>query len=163
MLETSEDEEQSDASAENAEREFPTVTPVSSSWGEGGYFETWTSESNNWVHNEIQKRAEQLARFVRLFEENREDYTEQAVAHRQRCMQLMTKELLLAQSSDWAFLMNNEPSREYAEKRTNDHFKNFDRIWALTAKSSDEGEFDEIEPLNPIYSDLPWNLFEPYE
>ena len=115
------------------------------------------------MHNEIQKRAEQLARFVRLFEENREDYTEQAVAHRQRCMQLMTKELLLAQSSDWAFLMNNEPSREYAEKRTNDHFKNFDRIWALTAKSSDEGEFDEIEPLNPIYSDLPWNLFEPYE
>ena len=149
--------------ADNAEREFPTVTPVSSSWGEGGYFETWTSESNNWVHNEIQKRAQQLARFVRVFVENREHGAEQTIAHRQRCMQLMTKELLLAQSSDWAFLMNNEPSREYAEKRTNDHFKNFDRIRALALKSSDEGEFDEIEQLNPIYSDLPWNLFEPYE
>ncbi|MBP83414.1 MAG: glycoside hydrolase [Verrucomicrobiales bacterium] len=147
---------------ESDEQTLPTVTPVSSSWGEGGYFETWTSESNNWVHNETQRRAEQLARFVRLFEENRDDFTAEAIAHRQRCIQLMTKELLLAQSSDWAFLMNNEPSREYAEKRTRDHFANFDRIWVLTTKSSDDGEFDEVDPLNPIYSDLPWNLFEPY-
>jgi 1,4-alpha-glucan branching enzyme len=143
------------------EQTLPTVSPVSSSWGEGGYFETWTSESNNWVHSEIQKRAEQLARFVYLFRENRDDFTAEAIIHRQRCIQLLTKELLLAQSSDWAFLMNNEPSREYAEKRTRDHFANFDRIWVLTTKSSDDGEFDEIDPLNPIYSDLPWNLFEP--
>mgnify|MGYP003634762397 CR=1 FL=1 len=147
----------------NKESKWPVVSPASSSWGEGGYFETWTSEDNNWIHNEIQKRAEQLTRFVRLFEENREDYTDEAVAHRQRCIQLMTRELLLAQSSDWGFLMNNEPSREYAKNRTDGHFKSFDRIWEVSARTTDDGLFEEIEPLNPIFSDLPWNLFEHYE
>ena len=145
----------------NKEQAFPSATPVSSSWGEGGYFETWTSNENNWVYLELQKRSEQLARFVSIFEENRSDLADGTVTHRQRCIQLMTKELLLAQSSDWGFLMKNEPSREYAEKRTRDHFGNFDRVWAA-ALQSDGGLLDEVEQMNPVFSDLPWNMYEPY-
>lgn len=147
---------------QNDEREFPIATPISSSWGEGGYFETWTSEENSWVYGEIQSRTEQLARFVKIFDENRGDYTDEAIAHRQRCIQLMTRELLLAQSSDWGFLMMNEPSREYAERRTNEHLENFDRVWAVTPRSVGKEVLDEIEDKNPIFPDLPWNLFEPY-
>lgn len=145
----------------NKERTFPSASPVSSSWGEGGYFETWTSNENNWVYLEMQKRSEQLARFVRFFEENRSDLTEDIIMHRQRCIQLMTKELLLAQSSDWGFLMKNEPSREYAEMRTRDHFRNFDRVWGA-ALQVDGAVLDEIEQVNPVFSDLPWNMYEPY-
>ncbi|MEM9280671.1 MAG: 1,4-alpha-glucan branching protein domain-containing protein [Verrucomicrobiota bacterium] len=145
------------------ETEWPSVAPVSSSWGEGGYFETWTSDANNWVHNEQQERAGRLARFVRLFGENRNDYPDEVVAHRERCIQLMTRELLLSQSSDWGFLMNNEPSREYAEKRTREHFDWFDRLWVLATKAEDNGELVKIEPLNPVFSDLPWDIFEPHQ
>jgi 1,4-alpha-glucan branching enzyme len=148
--------------ATHKESTFPPATPVSSSWGEGGYFETWTSSENNWVYFEMQKRSEQLARFVRIFEEDRGDLTEQMIAHRQRCIQLLTKELLLAQSSDWGFLMKNEPSREYAEKRTREHFAHFDRVWAASLHESDSALLDEIDQLNPVFSDLPWNMYEPY-
>ncbi|MEX2578523.1 MAG: 1,4-alpha-glucan branching protein domain-containing protein [Verrucomicrobiales bacterium] len=149
--------------AENKDREWPVTSPLSSSWGEGGYFETWTSSENNWVYGEIQKRSEQLARFVRIFDESKSDYSEEAIAHRQRCIQLLTREILLAQSSDWGFLMKNEPSRGYAESRTREHLENFDKVWALTAKGEDEeGLLDEIEEKNPIFPDLPWNLYEPY-
>jgi len=148
--------------SQDKEREWPLAAPISSSWGEGGYFETWTSEENNWVYSEIQSRSEQLARFVKIFYENKGDYTDEAIAHRQRCIQLMTRELLLAQSSDWGFLLKNEPSREYAEKRTREHLDNFDKVWAVTPKSSGVDVLNEIEDKNPIFPDLPWNLFEPY-
>jgi 1,4-alpha-glucan branching enzyme len=148
--------------AANKESEFPGASPVSSSWGEGGYFETWTSSENNWVYLEMQKRAEQLARFVKVFETNRIDLPPETVAYRERCIQLMTKELLLAQSSDWGFLMQNEPSREYAEKRTSDHFEHFDQIWNVTLQGSDPEFLEGIEQTNPVFSDLPWNMYEPY-
>lgn len=144
-------------------QEFPPAAPVSSSWGEGGYFETWTSEENNWTHEEIQKRAEQLARFVRLFDEHRAAMTEETAARRQRCIQLMTKELLLAQPSDWAFLMKNEASRDYATRRTREHLAHFDRVWTVAARGNGGGEIlDEVEEADPVFSDLPWNLYEPY-
>lgn len=139
------------------------AAPVSSSWSEGGYFETWTSEENNWTHAEIQTRAEQLTRFVRMYEENRADFTEATSLHRERCIQIMTKELLLAQASDWAFLMKNEASREYAEKRMRGHFANFDRAWSVTLKTDAGAILDELEQGDPIFTDLPWNLYEPYQ
>ena len=36
--------------AENQERTLPAISPVSSSWGEGGYFETWTSSEKKNVN-----------------------------------------------------------------------------------------------------------------
>lgn len=148
--------------AANPDRQYSVISPVSSSWGEGGYFETWTREENNWINDENQKRCEQLARFVRIFEENRNDYSDAVIEHRQRCIQLMTREIMLAQSSDWGFLMQNEPSMEYAEARTRGHLENFDRIWGCTMDLSKANVLDEIEELNPIFPDLPWNIFEPY-
>ncbi len=147
--------------AENQERTLPAISPVSSSWGEGGYFETWTSSENNWVYLEIQRRSEQLVRYVRIFEENKEIYTEENAAHRERCIRLMTKELLLAQSSDWGFLMKNEPSREYAVKRTRQHLDNFDRIWAASTNEDATSILDDVEQANPMFTDLPWNIYEP--
>lgn len=148
---------------ENDGREWPEAAPVSSSWGEGGYFEIWTSEENNWVQEEVQKRSEKLAHFVRMFETNRGDLEEDVAKHQQRCIQIMTKELMLSQSSDWSFLMKNEPSREYAETRTREHLANFDQVWELTTQpESDPSVLEEIETRNPVFSDLPWNLFEPY-
>ena len=147
----------------NGDEDLPEASPVSSSWGEGGYFEIWTSEENNWVQEEIQKRSEKLAHFVRVFETNRADLYEDAVEHQQRCIQIMTKELMLAQSSDWSFLMKNEPSREYAETRTRQHLENFDQVWGLTTQMEIKaGRLDEFDSLNPVFSGLPWNLFEPY-
>jgi 1,4-alpha-glucan branching enzyme len=148
--------------AENESRDWPEASPVSSSWGEGGYFATWTSGENNWIQSEVLGRAEQLAKFVRLFEENRSEFDKKTSKHRQRCIQLMTRELLLAQSSDWSFLMRNEPSREYAEKRARQHFENFDRVRGISTHSGDDGVLDEIEEANPVFPDLPWNMYEPY-
>ena len=149
--------------AAQKERNWIPAAPVSSSWGEGGYFETWTSEENNWLQGETQERAERLAKFVRIFDENRDSLSDEANQHRQKCIQLMTRELLLTQSSDWGFLMRNEPSRDYAEGRTRQHLDNFDRIWEITTRPGDDGRLAKIEQQNPVFNDLPWNMFEPFQ
>jgi len=145
---------------ENQER--PEAEPAASSWSEGGYFESWTSPENNWLQAEVQNRAELLARFTGMFDQDREDLDREGTAHYQRCIQLMVRELLLAQSSDWGFLMRMDPSREYAEQRAREHLSDFDRIREILTKD-DDGRLDEIEQKHPIFPDLPWNLFEAYE
>ena len=134
------------------EGEMPSAAPVSSSWGEGGYFETWTADENNWVYPEIQTRAEQIRRMVTMMEENREGMRSEDFEHRRRCLQQMTRELLIAQASDWPFLMRNDPSREYAENRTREHLANFDEAWRLCTSLSGEERLAELEEKNAHFS-----------
>ena len=42
-----------------------------------------------------------------------------------RCLRQMVRELLLAQSSDWAFILTMETSAWYAERRFRDHVHRF--------------------------------------
>jgi len=151
------------AEEDQIEKEMPEASPVSSSWGEGGFFETWTTEENNWVYAEFQTRNEQLRRMVKMLEENSDALPRETVEHRQRCLQQMTRELLLAQTSDWAFLMRNESSRPYAEQRTRQHFSNFDEVRQIATQTTGNERLKELEELTPIFPDLPWNMFETYE
>src|SRR5439155_4839188 len=45
-----------------------------------------------------------------------------------RVLKQLARELLLAQSSDWAFLMKTRTAREYATQRTIDHLARFNRL-----------------------------------
>ena len=137
------------------------IEPVSSSWGEGGYFETWLSEENAWVYPHLHRRAEQLARIVKVLNENRDTLPEESANHRIRCARQMTRELMLAQSSDWAFLMRNGAARPYAKKRTEDHFENFDEVWKLFSGNNGENRLAEIEKQNPIFENLDWDAYLP--
>lgn len=145
------------------EKALPQASPVSSSWGEGGYFETWMTPENNWIYPELQKRADQLRRMVEMLEENMKALPDAVVELRKRCLSQMTRELLLAQSSDWAFLMRTDASRPYAETRTRQHLANFDEVRAIGMQFSANDRLDELEKKTPIFPDIPWNIFEPYE
>ncbi len=133
--------------------------PAASSWGEGGYFETWTRPNNTWVLFELQQRAERCNRLTELLSANMDALTDEVASHRKRCLQLMAKELLLACSSDWAFLLSNQPSKEYAEDRVRSHLANFDEAWTASMKDTPEPIMEALEKKNPVFTDLPWDLF----
>ena len=83
--------------------------------------------------------------------------------HRKRCLSQMTRELLLAQTSDWAFLMRNAACRPYAEQRTRQHLANFDELRVIATQNNGAERLTELETLTPIFPELPWSMFEPYE
>lgn len=137
------------------------VNPVPSSWGEGDYFENWLSQENAWIYPHLLRRAEQLQRIIEALRESVEGLPDELAEHRTRCLQQMTRELLLAQSSDWAAFMRHPTTQAYATHRFETHLENFDQLTKIYS-SNDESNSNRllaIEQQNPIFPNLEWNVF----
>ncbi|MBM5815592.1 MAG: DUF1957 domain-containing protein [Cyanobacteria bacterium K_Offshore_surface_m2_239] len=105
--------------------------PSPSSWGQGGYHDYWLNDSNAWVVPEWQRASRAMVRRV-----NRGVGS----AEQRRWLNQAGRELLLAQSSDWSFILRAGTTTELARERIHRHL---DRFWRL---------MDAIEhhtPLNP--------------
>ena len=104
--------------------EYPTnqvATPSASSWGEKGYAEFWCDGPNVWVYRHLHKIGE---RMVELAHKHRE-----ADGLKKRALNQAAREVMLAQASDWAFIMRTGTTVQYATKRTVDHVTRFNRIY----------------------------------
>jgi 1,4-alpha-glucan branching enzyme len=124
---------------------FPVIAPAMSSWGYKGYNEVWLDDSNDWIYRHLHKITE-------LMIEAAEEYRD-ASGVRRRTLNQMARELLLAQSSDWAFIMKTDTFADYATKRTKEHIG---RFLALHEQLS-EGNID-LEMLTQ--AENKYNLFE---
>lgn len=88
------------------------------SWGEGGYHYIWINDGNYWTWQKlypIERRLRQMAR----------DYAG-GPAH--EIVLQAARELLLAESSDWQFLISTFSAKDYAEVRFNDHVTRFEQL-----------------------------------
>lgn len=101
------------------------------SWGEGGSHYIWLNENTLWVWDALY-RAE--TRFLGLLHRCRErtEWTPY--------LQQLARELLLAQSSDWTFLITTGAARDYAEARVQDHLRRFEGIATLIEQLADGAE-----------------------
>jgi 1,4-alpha-glucan branching enzyme len=109
------------------------LVPSASSWGNKGYWEVWLNEDNSWIYPHLHAAARRMTERAREFGKTRRK-------REQRCLKQMARELLLAQSSDWAFLMKTGTARSYAERRTRDHLIRFQKLDGMLG---DGGKFDE--------------------
>ena len=79
-----------------------------------------------------------------------------------RALRQLARELLLAQSSDWAFLMRAGTAREYATLRTRTHLHNFDALAdQITARRTDESAIAIMETRDNFLPDIDWRVFAP--
>jgi 1,4-alpha-glucan branching enzyme len=71
------------------------------------------------------------------------------------------RELLLAQSSDWAFIMKTNITVEYAKKRTRDHVARFDYLYrALTGRCRlEEPILREFEERDNIFPEIDYRVY----
>ncbi|MDR1912126.1 MAG: DUF1957 domain-containing protein, partial [Helicobacteraceae bacterium] len=106
---------------------YPTnqmIHPSPSSWGKDGYFDVWINPQNDWIYRHLHNMADLMQNLARRFEGE----TSPLIA---RLLDQMNRELLLAQASDWAFLITAGTAVEYAEKRTKTHISNFLKLSAM--------------------------------
>jgi 1,4-alpha-glucan branching enzyme len=93
--------------------------PSPSSWGQGGYHHYWLNESNAWVipewHRASRAMVARVAKGVGSAEAR--DLLHQAA-----------RELLLAQSSDWSFILRAGTTTELARERIQRHLTRFWRL-----------------------------------
>jgi 1,4-alpha-glucan branching enzyme len=100
-------------------RPLQVCRPSPSSWGQGGYHDYWLNESNAWVIPEWQRASRAMVRRVNrgVASPAQRDLLTQA-----------GRELLLAQSSDWSFILRAGTTTELARERIQRHL---DRFWRL--------------------------------
>ncbi|MCM8781149.1 MAG: DUF1957 domain-containing protein, partial [Candidatus Omnitrophica bacterium] len=88
------------------------VTPSLSSWGWKGYNEMWLQGSNDWIYRYLHKASERMTELVNTYA----DAPVNGLLN--RALNQALRELLLAQSSDWAFIMGAGTHTAYAIRRT---------------------------------------------
>src|SRR5207247_10595585 len=77
-----------------------------------------------------------------------------------RGLKQLARELLLAQSSDWAFLMKTGTAKEYATKRTLDHLGRFNRLHdQFAANHVDEKFLRDCEWRDNLFPNLNWRYY----
>ena len=126
--------------------------PCASTWGLKGYNEVWLNTSNDWIYRYLHKSSEMMVELAKdniLTEGLKKDALNQAA-----------RELLLAQSSDWAFIMKTGTMVQYAEKRTKDHIGRFTKLYHdIKDNNIDEGWLRDIQGKDNIFPEIDYSIY----
>jgi 1,4-alpha-glucan branching enzyme len=126
--------------------------PSASSWGFKGYNTVWLNGSNDWIYRHLHAAADRMVALAEEFPEAR--------GTRRRALNQAARELLLAQSSDWAFIMSKGTSVEYASRRAKDHLLRFnDLARMLKAGSIDREWLTALETKDNIFPRLDYRVY----
>ncbi|MFC1646173.1 glycoside hydrolase family 57 protein [Candidatus Omnitrophota bacterium] len=123
------------------------ITPSLSSWGWKGYSEVWIQGGNDWIYRHLHKASERMTELVKLYPDSN--------GILQRALKQALRELLLAQSSDWAFIMATGTHVDYAVKRTKTHIKRFSKLYEdIKENNIDHNWLSDIEYKDNIFLDI---------
>jgi 1,4-alpha-glucan branching enzyme len=130
--------------------------PVFSSWGLGGYSEFWLNEANDWIYPYLNQACGEMSELAGLFPK--------ASGKKSRSLRQAARELLLAQASDWAFMMKAGHYRDYAEKRLKTHLNRFYRLAEGVRKNKvDEKFLTDIEERDNLFPHVDYRSFQSRE
>ena len=121
--------------------------PAASSWGEEGYWKVWLNERNEWILPHLDVAQIRMAELVRK--------NPTATGLTARALRQAARELLLAQSSDWPFILRTGTSPEYAKRRVKDHLLRFIALHEqLTQTRIDEVWLGQIEARDNLFPNV---------
>lgn len=126
--------------------------PTASSWGENGYYKVWINEGNSWMYpyqHDAERKMTSLA--------NKYEYPNEI---EYRVLNQLARELLLAQSSDWAFQIYQGTTVQYSSRRFQSHIHRFN----LLAKMLETNDFNEpllaeIENRDNIFAEVDYRIY----
>ncbi|MDE1919957.1 MAG: DUF1957 domain-containing protein [Candidatus Omnitrophica bacterium] len=132
--------------------------PGFSSWGYKGFSEFWLEDCNDWIYPYLHDAG-------RLMKEVASENAGLIRGHfgrkplksalRYRALNQAARELLLAEASDWPFIMKAQTVVAYAEKRIKTHLHRFYRLCNdLKEDSINESWLKEVESRDNIFGDM---------
>ena len=128
------------------------VTPSFSSWGWKGYSEYWLEGSNDWVYRHMHEAAHRMHELANRYKD--------ANGLVERALKQAARELLLAESSDWAFIMKTGTVVGYAVRRTKEHISNFTRLYeGLQSNYVDEGFLCSVEGRDNVFQEINYRVY----
>jgi len=116
------------------------------SWGKGSDHSTWLNPDTEWMWHALARMCDELARLRSA---------PPADGRRVRAASQALRELLLAQSSDWPFLVTTGQAGQYATERFRMHEQRFARAAAIArdGTADDEAELRTLERVDDVFPD----------
>ncbi len=152
--------------------ECEVAQPPLSTWGARGYVDVWLSPENDWIYPRIEAVTRRLVAAVsRLgfatqtreatetpgseLASNRSGIDPGAGGLARRALEQAGRELLLAQASDWAFIIKMGTMVEYARRRVEEHIDRCDELLvAAEAGTIGEARLGEIEARDNLFPEI---------
>jgi len=128
------------------------ATPCASSWGQNGYNAYWLNETNAWTYRHLHAAAERMVELAHGHP------SPDALAT--RALNQAARELLLAQSSDWTFIMTTGTTVSYATRRFNEHIRRFTRLYEdLRDGTLSEAWLAGLESTDNIFPHVDYRVY----
>jgi starch synthase len=147
----------------------PQAIPLpEGSWGEGGFHWVWYNAATRDLWGELYSCETAFVEILAAERRRKDAATtpeggtgappESPAERRPRLLALLAQELVLAESSDWPFLVTGEAARDYARERMGLHVERF-RWLAARLRSgewspADEERLAEVEAQDLVFPDL---------
>lgn len=127
--------------------------PTASSWGENGYYKVWLNEGISWMYPYQHDAELRMTTLANRFENpNEVEY---------RILNQLARELLLAQSSDWAFQIYQGTTVQYSSRRFQSHIHRFNLLAGMLETGSvDLPMLDEIESRDTIFQEIDYRCYK---
>ena len=127
--------------------------PSASSWGEEGFWRVWLNERNEWIYPHLHAAEEKMEQLVQRFQN--------PTALEKRALKQCARELLLAQSSDWPFILHTGTSAAYARRRVKEHLFRFMELHdQLLSVTLDEDWLAQVEQRDNIFPDVDYRYWQ---
>lgn len=122
-----------------------------SSWGRDGYASVWLNATNDWIYPALHTAE---ARMIKLATRAKSDPS------LERPVQQAARELMLAQASDWAFIMDGKTTVDYAVRRTKRHVNHFTQLYEMVMQATvDEAFLAKLEEADALFVDIDVAVF----
>ena len=121
--------------------------PGTSSWGENGFWGVWLNERNSWILPHLRVAQERMTNLARRFPA--------PSPLQRRALNQSAREVMLAQASDWPFILHTGTSPEYARGRVRDHLLRFLTLHEqLTTTGLNTAVLESMERQDNLFPDL---------
>jgi 1,4-alpha-glucan branching enzyme len=129
--------------------------PCTSTWGHKGYFEAWLNGATDWIYPQLHECAHRMEQLAGKYAQ-----ADKIPPLVERALKQCVRELFLAQSSDWPFIINDGTSTTYAVRRVKDHVSRFHYLAeAITNDSLNEENLVALEEMDNIFPQVDYKLF----
>jgi 1,4-alpha-glucan branching enzyme len=126
-------------------------SPSMSSWGRGGYNEVWLNDSNQWIYPRLHSASSTMEMMACQKPEG--DLEKHALNQ-------LARELLLAQASDWPFMISNRSTARYAQGRLETHLHCFEKLAEeVRAGRIDQARLAKMEGQDNIFEKIDYRAF----
>jgi 1,4-alpha-glucan branching enzyme len=136
-------------------REYPlsdTAILNDSSWGRNHSNEVWLQGNNDWIYRHLHQAEERIIQLATIHGKRQLTVEDGLLT---RALNQAAKELMLAQGSDWAFIMDAKTVVEYACNRTKNHLIAFHRLCDMVDHNHIHVDvLTEYENQNPLFPDI---------